>query len=390
MRSRSHECPPAGRRGTGAFARRRHARPCAVDFEAATTSGRGPRGRRLTCRDAGRGARLPRRDGARGPYRSLTACGRGALHRRPFAGRARPGVSGLGNASRQCTGQADAARRQGGAQGCPLRQLRRPLRHARRRRRVLHRAIAAGPALFRRRLAPLALQLHPPGVSAQSAMVAQCDHRDSRDFQAARRHDRVHVAAIPRHGLAVEFPADQSRGAPDHGRKGRHEPGERPAKFRRGLGARHQRQEAGRRGELPSRPRRRRDPRQGHLSQPPHRADPVRACDRRSPAGANSHCSRLDHEILHPRPLAAELPGEISHRAGFHGVHDLLEEPGTGGPRPRLGRLPDARRDGRARSGERRAPESEGACGRVLSRRDADGDCRGGDDARRRRAAPVP
>ncbi len=64
--------------------------------------------------------------------------------------------------------------------GVRLANYARPLRHGGRRRRVLHRAAAAGPALRRRGLAAVALQLHPPGVPAQSAMVAQRDHRHSR------------------------------------------------------------------------------------------------------------------------------------------------------------------------------------------------------------------
>ena len=48
------------------------------------------------------------------------------------------------------------------------------------------------------------------------------------------------------------------------------------------------------------------------------------------------------------------------------------------------------RRDGRARRGERRRPGSEGPCGRLLPRRHAALDRRGGDGARRRRAARDP
>ena len=143
--------------------------------------GRGPR------RAPGRGPRFLRRDGARGPHRSFAACDRGALHGRAFAGGAGPGVPRLGNASCQRTGQADATRRQGVAQGSPLCRLRRPLRLGRRHRRMLHRAFAAGPALRRRRLASVALQPHPPGVPAQSAMVAQRDHRHSRRSPGSTR-----------------------------------------------------------------------------------------------------------------------------------------------------------------------------------------------------------
>ncbi len=53
----------------------------------------------------------------------------------------------------------------------------------------------------------------------------------------------------------------------------------------------------------------------------------------RGAAGADPDRAGLDHEILHPRSVAAQFAGEVSHRAGFHGVHDLLEESGTGRPR---------------------------------------------------------
>ena len=56
------------------------------------------------------------------------------------------------------------------------------------------------------------------------------------------------------------------------------------------------------------------------------RADPDRA--------------RLDHEVLHPRPVAAQLAGQVPGRSRAHRLHDLLEEPRPGGPRPRPGRLP--------------------------------------------------
>ena len=41
--------------------------------------------------------------------------------------------------------------------------------------------------------------------------------------------------------------------------------------------------------------------------------------------GTDPHRSRLDHEILHPRSVAGKLAGQVSHRAGLHGLHDLLE-----------------------------------------------------------------
>ena len=124
-----------------------------------------------------------------------------------------------------------------------------------------------------------------------------------------------------------------------HAQQGRHESGQRLAEPRGGLGARGQRQEAGRHREVRGRPRRRGHARQGGLSQPADRAHPVRAGDRQGAAGADSHRAGLDHEILHPRSVAAELAGEIPHRAGLHGVHDLLEESRAGRSRSRHGRL---------------------------------------------------
>ncbi len=35
----------------------------------------------------------------------------------------------------------------------------------------------------------------------------------------------------------------------------------------------------------------------------------------------------LDHEILHPRPVAEEFAGQVPHRHGSHGLHDFVEEP---------------------------------------------------------------
>ena len=65
------------------------------------------------------------------------------------------------------------------------------------------------------------------------------------------KHGRIRVATDPRHVLAVEFPADQSGGPSAHVEQGRHESRERVPKPGRGLGARGERQETGRRGEIP-------------------------------------------------------------------------------------------------------------------------------------------
>ena len=130
-------------------------------------------------------------------------------------------------------------------------------------------------------------------------------------------------------------------------------------------------------------------PGQGRLPQPADRADPVRADDRHGPAGADPDRAGLDHEVLHPRPVAAELAGQLPDRAGLHGLHDLLEEPRAGGPRPRHGRLPHARRDGRARCRQCDRARAEGPRRRLLPRRHAAVDRRGRHGARRRRAARI-
>jgi hypothetical protein len=75
--------------------------------------------------------------------------------------------------------------------------------------------------------------------------------------------------------------------------------------------------------------------RQGGLPQSIDRADPVSAGDRYGATGADPHRAGLDHEVLRSRPVAAELPGEISGRTRLHGVHAVLEEPGSGRPRSR-------------------------------------------------------
>ena len=108
-----------------------------------------------------------------------------------------------------------------------------------------------------------------------------------------------------------------------------------------------------RRGGLPGGTGRGRHARQGGLPQPSHRTDPVRTDHQKGPTGADPDRARLDHEVLHPGPLARELPRPLPHGPGLHGVHHLLEEPDRGRSGPRHGRLPDAWRDGGAGCRER-------------------------------------
>ena len=78
---------------------------------------------------------------------------------------------------------------------------------------------------------------------------------------------------------------------------------------------------------------------------------------RAGPAGTDRHRPGVDHEVLHPRPVAAELAGEVSHRAGLHGVHGVVEESRQRRPRPRLRRLPPAGRTCRPSTPRPPSPE---------------------------------
>ena len=55
---------------------------------------------------------------------------------------------------------------------------------------------------------------------------------------------------------------------------------------------------------------------------------PIRARNRPRPPGADRDRAGLDHEILHPRPVAGEFPGQVPHPAGLHRIHGFLEESG--------------------------------------------------------------
>ena len=89
---------------------------------------------------------------------------------------------------------------------------------------------------------------------------------------------------------------------------------------------------------------------------------------------ADTDRAGVDHEVLHPRSLAAQLAGALPGRAGPHGVHDLVEEPDAGGPRARHGRLRAPRLRGRPRRRQRHRAGTRRACGGLLHRRHAAGD----------------
>ena len=56
----------------------------------------------------------------------------------------------------------------------------------------------------------------------------------------------------------------------------------------------------------------------------------------------------VDHEVLHPRSLPGQFTRPVPGRAGAHGVHHLVEEPGAGRSGRADGRLPHARGHGGA------------------------------------------
>ena len=73
-------------------------------------------------------------------------------------------------------------------------------------------------------------------------------------------------------------------------------------------------------------------------------ADPLRADDREGlcpPADADP---ALDQQILHPRPAAEIIAGEMAHRTGLRRLHHLVEEPARGTARLRHGQLRPGRR----------------------------------------------
>ena len=79
----------------------------------------------------------------------------------------------------------------------------------------------------------------------------------------------------------------------------------------------------------------------------------------------------LDHEVLHPRPVAEELARRLARRPGLHGLHDVVEEPDRRGPRARDGRLPAQGRLCGARCGECHRAGPRHPRRRLLHRRNA-------------------
>ena len=293
-------------------------------------------------------------------------------------------LDGLGDAPRHLPQQAGGDRGDGRpavgaprppADACAGRQV-----------RALHRAPAAGPALPRPGLGPVALQRGLPELPPGPAVAVDLHARRARHDPAPRAGDGLHHAAGDGLLLALQLPVHQPGSDEDHPGDQRREPGPGLPQLAGGHGALHPGRAAGRGRELRGRQEPRDHARQGGAAERPDRADPVHAHHPARARRAPPHGAGVDHEVLHPRPLARQLAGEVPRGQGAHGVHDLVEEPGARGPQPLHGRLPAPRRDGgRGRGVEDRAQAQDARAG-LLPGRHAAVDRRGGDGARRRQA----
>ena len=129
-------------------------------------------------------------------------------------------------------------------------------------------------------------------------------------------------------------------------------------------------------------------PRRGGDAQRPRRADPLHAADQDGASRAGADRALVDHEVLHPRSLAAQLAGALAGVAGARGLHAVVEEPRRGRPRADDGRL-SAARPARCPARHREAgAQTAGARDGLLPGRHADGDRRGGAGRRGRDRRP--
>ena len=83
-------------------------------------------------------------------------------------------------------------------------------------------------------------------------------------------------------------------------------------------------------------------------------------------AGARFDRAGVDHEILHPRPFAAQLAGALPGRERLHRVHDLMEESDIGRQKSQPGRLSRARGRRRDRRHQRDHAGTGDPCGGLL------------------------
>ena len=184
------------------------------------------------------------------------------------------------------------------------------------------------------------------------------------------------------------FAVHQPRGRAAHERDARREPS-RKAPVNAFDDARRQAggQPAAGIDAVQGRRRPRRDTGQGRVSQSSDRAHPVQPDDRRGRRGTGADRARVDHEVLHPRPFAAQLAGPFHGRTGLYGVLHLMAQRGRRRSRVESRGLPDTGRHGRARRRDGDHARTPGSCDRLLPRRHAAVHRRGGDGGRRRRTA---
>ena len=251
---------------------------------------------------------LDRRPADRGPVAGFTRACDGRLGLAP--GRLAGAPDGAG-----CTGHTAAARYPADP------GWRRRWRRCRGRR----------PALSPRSLGLLALQPGARGLPQFRSVLARSHPRARHDGPPCRSGAIFCAAVARRHG-ARQLACDQPGGAARRGGVPGRPPGQGPAEPDRRCDRRAHRRRSGTAKAVQGGPGRGRHPGPGGVPQPPDRADPLRAADRQGPPGAGVHHPVVDHEVLHPRPLAPQLDGALSGRPGAHGVHAVVVQSGGLGP----------------------------------------------------------